>query len=311
MAVDVRSVSPRALDRAPGLLGRLSPLDVLTLGYTACSATVVLTRWWEPNGWPVPATLLWLVVAHALLFVLVFLAAESRRESSPRDSVLAEWYPLVVLLAVYASIGLVNGPRESLGLSFDPVVVHWEGRLMGPRLMERWGGHDGPQLVNWTLALSYLAFFPMVIAAPLVLWCQGKVGHAKRAIFGITLVFFSCYLLFILFPVAGPAYLWGWPVGQPQSDLPVRLVRSLNDRGDSWGTAFPSSHVAASAVAVLLGMTGCRRLGSMLMPIAVGILLAVIYFRVHYVLDAAAGLLLATVAAWAVVRAWPITTLRR
>ncbi len=311
MAVDVRSVNPRALSWAHGLVGRLSPLDVLTLGYTACSATVMITHWWQSDGRPIPMTLSWLLVAHGLLLVLVCLAAEARQQAAPRPSVLAEWYPLVVLLAVYASIGLVNGPRESLGLSFDPVVLHWEGRLMGPGLLERWGGHDGPQVVNWALALSYLAFFPMVISAPLVLWRQGKVDHAKRAIFGITLVFFTCYLAFLLFPVAGPAYQWGWPVSQPQSDLPVRLVRSLNDRGDSWGSAFPSSHVAASAAAVLLGMTGCRRLGSMLLPIALGILLAVVYFRVHYVLDAAAGLLLATVAAWAVVRAWPIRTLPR
>ncbi|MCA9723118.1 MAG: phosphatase PAP2 family protein, partial [Gemmatimonadetes bacterium] len=109
-----------------------------------------------------------------------------------------------------------------------------------------------------------------------------------------------------LFPVAGPAYVRGWPETQAGSDLPIRLVRSLNDQGDSWGSAFPSSHVAASAAALMLGMNGCRRLGTALLPIAVGILLAVVYFRVHYVLDAVAGLALATLIVTTLYRLWPL-----
>lgn len=310
MAVTVRSVPPRVLPGMPGVFGRFSPLDWLTACYAISSGAVLLSRWLHQGNWPGTTTPAWLLLAHGLILLLVVLAAEARHRSGPGRSMLAEWYPLFLLTAVYASIGLVNGPRESLGLSHDQMVLHLEGKLFGPWPVDRLGGQDGPSFVTWALGISYLAFFPMVIAAPLVLWLQGKVEHSRRAIFGISLVFFTCYLFFLLFPVAGPAYQWGWPVDQPH-DIPVRLVRSLNDRGDSWGSAFPSSHVAASAAAVLLGMTGCRRLGSMLLPIALGILLAVVYFRVHYVLDAAAGLLVAALAAWAVVRTWPITSLSR
>ncbi len=305
-----RSALSRARARAVAAIGELSPLDRVTALYTVCSATVLAVRIVSHNGWVGPTDPAWLLVAHGLLLVLVFLAAAARRAARPRLSALAEWYPLVVLLAVYASIGLLNAPRELLGHSYDPVVMHWEGRLLGATTLERWSGVPGPAVVNWGLGLSYLAFFPMVISAPLVLWLQGRHEHARRAIFGISLTFFTCYLLFLLFPVAGPAYVLGWPTAQPGDSLPVRLVRSLNDQGDSWGSAFPSSHVAASAAAMLLAMTSCRKLGSVLLPIALGILLAVVYFRVHYVLDAVAGLLIAVVAAWAVQRAWPLRTVQ-
>jgi membrane-associated phospholipid phosphatase len=243
--------------------------------------------------------------AHFFLIALVFLAPMARREGSPFGVVLAEWYPLVVLLAVYGSIGLLNGPRAVMGQSFDPVVLRWEDRLLGSFFPL--GGTDGNQALHWSLGLSYLAFFPMVLASPLVLWWMGRRDHARRAIFGITLTFFTCYILFLLFPVAGPAYIWGWPEAQTSSSIPVRLVRGLNDNHDSWGSAFPSSHVAASAAAVLLGISGCRRLGMLLLPFAIGILGAVVYFRVHYVLDAIAGLAVAVLAAWIVKRHWRVS----
>lgn len=286
--------------------GSFSALDLLTATYTLSSATVLLVRRLLEGQGVTGSDLPWLLLAHFLLLVLVWLARRARNEAAPGLCLLAEWYPLVVLMAVYGSIGLLNGPLQHLGQSLDPVVMGWEARLRGPQMLDRWAGHPGPDYVNWVLGFSYLAFFPMVIAAPLVLWLQKKHEHARRAIFGISLTFFTCYLIFLLFPVAGPSYVIGWPDTQTAADLPVRLVRSLNERGDSWGSAFPSSHVAGSATALGLGMLGCRRLGTMLMPIALGILLAVIYFRVHYVLDAVAGLAMAALSIAIVRRYWPL-----
>ncbi len=283
-----------------------SALDLLTATYTLCSAMVLLVRSMVAEHRVGEPDLRWLLLAHVLLLVLVVLARQARRAAAPRLCVLAEWYPLVVLMAVYGSIGLVNGPLQHLGQSLDPVVLRWESHLSAATFFDRWAGHPGTPLVTWGLGLAYLAFFPMVIAAPLVLWLQRRYDHARRAIFGISLAFFTCYLVFLLFPVAGPSYVLGWPDGQTDSDLPVRLVRSLIDRGDSWGSAFPSSHVAASATALLLAMRGCRRLGTLLLPIAVGILLAVIYFRVHYLLDAVAGLAIAFLCVLVVRLTWPL-----
>lgn len=285
---------------------QLAPLDRITLLYTICSALVLVTLYLTGDPRISRIELAYLLTAHALLLGLVTLAAMARQEASALGRLLAEWYPLVVLLAVYGSIGLVNAPRAWLDQSFDPLVLNWEGRLAGTRFLMYYSGYTGTPVLTWFLGISYLAFFPMVIASPMVLWAMGRQEHARRAIFGISLTFFTCYLLFLLFPVAGPAYLWGWPDTQTDADLPVRLVRQLNDRHDSWGSAFPSSHVAASSVAVLLGFSGCRRLGTLIAPVALGIMLAVIYFRVHYVLDALAGLAIAILVAGAVLRIWPL-----
>jgi membrane-associated phospholipid phosphatase len=74
---------------------------------------------------------------------------------------------------------------------------------------------------------------------------------------------------------------------------PARLAQWLLDRGDSWGAAFPSSHVAASVVATGFALRYWRPLGLMLLLPTAGLVLAVVYGQFHYGIDALTGLVLA------------------
>lgn len=287
-----------SLPRRPTELVRtLAPLDILTILYTASSFLVVSAQSIGADTARVSsADLAWLFLAHTLLIMLVLLAARARTEACAKHCFLAEWYPLVVLVAIYASVDLVNGPRQAAGLSHDAVIQRLEFATFGRQLAHDWSRSQSQSAISWPLSLSYLGFFPLVIVAPAVLWARGHFVRARQTIFGISLAFFTCYLIFLLFPVAGPTYLWGWPTDGVHSALPSRLVRDLIDGGDSWGSAFPSSHVAASMAAALLAFRNWRPLGWALLPFAVGILIGVVYFQVHYAVDAVAGLIIAAFA---------------
>ena len=65
------------------------------------------------------------------------------------------------------------------------------------------------------------------------------------------------------------------------------------DRGDSWGAAFPSSHVSAAVVAAICALRYCRPLGLALAPLTLGLVLSVVYGQFHYAVDALAGLFVA------------------
>lgn len=294
--------------RRPTELARaLAPLDILTILYTASSFLVLSLQAAGSDALRLsPGEFGWLLGAHALLIVLVFLAAEARRASpDSKPCLLAEWYPLVVLTAVYASVDLVNGPRAAAGLSHDVMVQGWEAAAFGRQFAYDWSRSRSPSMVSWPLSLSYLGFFPLVVIAPAALWWRGHIVRARQTIFGISLAFFTCYLIFLLFPVAGPTYLWGWPTDGAHAGLPSRLVRDLIDGGDSWGSAFPSSHVAASMAAAILAFRNWKLLGWILFPFAVGILIGVVYFQVHYAVDAIAGLCIAGFATAIAVRLIP------
>ena len=80
--------------------------------------------------------------------------------------------------------------------------------------------------------------------------------------------------------------------------LPVRnVVLHLLAAGSSRGTAFPSSHIAASVVASLCALQSGRRTGIAVSVLTAGLTAATVYGGFHYAVDAGAGLVVG-VATW-------------
>jgi membrane-associated phospholipid phosphatase len=275
---------------------RLAALDRVTLGYTAVASVVLVAHFlgWRdahPTAWEAG----WLLVAHVLVIALILLAATERRRTSLPTRFLAEWYPIIVMGALYASVGLLNGGKGGGYAVFDPLVERWELAIFGRQVAYEWIRAMPSPALSSVLHVAYLCYYPVVIASPLALWRLGRNGPAREAIFGLSLVFFVCYALFLLFPVAGPLYTWPRPDGTATTVWPARAVEAVLVWGDAWGSAFPSSHVAASVVATWFAFKGSRTLGWLLLVPTVGICLAVVYCQIHYGVDALAGLALGLV----------------
>src|SRR2546430_1162711 len=107
------------------------------------------------------------------------------------------------------------------------------------------------------------------------------------------ITFYLCYVVFLFFPVAGPRYAFDLAHNAATDVWPARATQWLLDRGDSWGAAFPSSHVAAAVVAAVCALRYWRRLGLVLAPFTIGLVLSVVYGQFHYAVDAVAGLIVA------------------
>ncbi|MFI5234530.1 MAG: phosphatase PAP2 family protein [Gemmatimonadales bacterium] len=272
-----------------------SPLDRLTLLYVACTTGVLLAHvagWRQERPSPVEAG--WLLLANALLFVAVLVAPKVR--ATRRHSFLAEWYVPFVVSALYAAVGLLNAPHEAASsASFDHVVQGWDMAVFGQEVAYTWNRAMPNAALAWFLGLCYLAFYVIVIAVPAVLWGLRRRAASRQAIYAIVLTFFACYVMFLLFPVGGPPYFWPWADGAGGPAWPVRVVRTIIESQDSWGTAFPSSHVAAAVVATVFAFRGWRPLGWITLVPTAGIVAAVVYLQIHYGVDALAGLAVALV----------------
>ena len=80
------------------------------------------------------------------------------------------------------------------------------------------------------------------------------------------------------------------------TDRARRFVLALLEQGSSRGTAFPSSHVAASVVAALCALRFQRRVG-VVVALATGLLtVATVYGGFHYAVDALVGVILGLLA---------------
>src|SRR5689334_10765393 len=165
--------------------------------------------------------------------------------------------------------------------------------LFGSQLSYRWIRETPNPVLSWLLHSCYLAYYAILYASPLGLWFSGRRDAARRTIFAVMVTFYVCYVVFLFFPVAGPRYAFDLAHNAATEIWPARATQWLLDRGDSWGAAFPSSHVAAAVVAAICALRYWRPLGLALVPLTLGLVLSVVYGQFHYAVDAVSGLFVA------------------
>ena len=266
-------------------LGALSPLDRWTLAYVAL-ATVAVGLSFEGEsieGWG------WLAVAHLLLVGLVLLAPRAR-VAGGLGRFLGDWYPMLLLAALYGEIGVLT---LDAGFQNDLAIQRLEASLFRSQVSYRWIREMPVPWLSAVLHTCYLAYYAILYAAPVGLWFSGRRDAARQTILTVMVTFYLCYFVFLFFPVAGPRYAFDLANNAATEVGPARLAQWLLDRGDSWGAAFPSSHVAASVVATGMALRYWRPLGIALLLPTIGLMLAVVYGQFHYGVDALSGLVLA------------------
>ncbi|HMG18158.1 MAG TPA: phosphatase PAP2 family protein, partial [Gemmatimonadales bacterium] len=208
----------------------------------------------------------------------------------PIGRFLGDWYPMLLLPALYGEIGVLT---LSAGFQNDLQIQRLETWVFGSQVSYRWIRESPDLLVSWVLHACYLAYYPILCASPFALWMAGRRDASRHTIFAVMATFYLCYIAFLFFPVAGPRYAFDGAHNVATDVWPARFAAWLLDRGDSWGAAFPSSHVAASVVATGMALRYWRALGLVLLPFTAGLILAVVYGQFHYAVDALAGLMLA------------------
>jgi len=257
-------------------------IDIATGAYVAIATGALLLAFRGDGvpGWP------WLLSAHALLVALVLLAPRAR-ESGPVGRFVADWYPMLLLPALYGEIGILT---LSAGFQNDLLIQRLEAWVFGSQISYRWIRESPNVVLSWVLHSCYLAYYPILYAAPLGLWMSNRRDASRHTIFAVMATFYLCYVVFLFFPVAGPRYAFDGAHNAATQVGPARFAAWLLDRGDSWGAAFPSSHVAASVVATGMALRYWRTLGLVLVPFTIGLILSVVYGQFHYAIDALSGL---------------------
>ena len=255
------------------------PVDAVTRVFVLAMVVVALVTGNRVGAWPL------LLASDALVLVLIELISRAPRASRVAR-VAALWYPLVLVPAYYGQLGIIG---MGVGHARDLVVQRWEAVLFGGQPSLTWHLAMPAPALSWVLHACYLAHYAIFIGVPLWLWIRVGREECERAVFTISLAFFFCFLVSAVFPVAGPGYWFPAPTGPDSRVTTARLVDWFIDAGSSYGTAFPSSHVAASWAAVLMAIRRAPVLAVILAPVALGLAAGTVYGQFHYVMDAAAG----------------------
>ena len=253
--------------------------DRWTLGYAIATAAVLV--------WRVPAGRLPVfLVVHGFLVALALLMPRARRAGAV-GRFIGDWYPLLIVTALYTEIGLVN---LADGRAYDRIVLGWEQTLFGLQPARDWIRWSPSVWLSWVLHLGYLAYYPITVAAPLALWVTGQREAMRRAVTTITATFYLCYATFLLFPVVGPRHVFLAADNAATQTAIAQLTARFLDHVAAWGAAFPSSHVAVSVAATAAALREWRALGLALVVPTTLLALGSVYGQFHYAVDALAGL---------------------
>lgn len=276
---------------APARPDSLRPVDWLLLAYlSVVSVVAVLRAPGRPGSW-------WLLVAHALFGVLLYLI--TRPGLGPVGKTIREIYPLFLLPGLYSELDILNSDVMRV---YDRTVQQWELWLFGSQISREWWQAVPSRFLSTLLHSAYLSYYLIISAPAIYLAWRGDLQAVRRFVLVVIATFVICYLVFLFFPVAGPYYEFPRPPSWFTANLPARLTYEALATGSSYGAAFPSSHVAAALAATLAALKSSRRLGLVLLVPTLLLTIGVVYCQMHYGVDALAGLAVGGLVTWAVDR---------
>jgi hypothetical protein len=266
--------------------------EIFLATYSAIVAITALTRVGLTRG-------NWLI-ALANVLIITFLWLATRPGLGPAGRILREIMPLVLMLVGYAGLDVLSGGGQLR--AHDDVLLHWEEFAFGMQpARDWWRGHTS---AFWSTLLHGVYFFYyLILAIPafFFLW-RGDWPAFRRFTRNVVCTFAVCFLVFVLYPVAGPYYVFARPAGLMVDNLPAHMVYAALASGSSFGAAFPSSHVAATTAAELATFKGNRTLGWCLLLPVVLMPVATVYTQMHYAWDAIVGILVGMLVPWIATR---------
>jgi len=232
-----------------------------------------------------------LAVAHGIGAAAVVLVSRLPLPRSGLGRFLRVGYPLVVIPLLYGELRVLD--QLLFHGYFDATVQAWEHGLFGVELSMVASRALPHEWLSEILHLGYFSYYLVVPAAAIGTYLAGGSRSLERFTLTVALAFFICYLCFAVFPVTGPRYVFPPLSGPPAAGPMYAIVHAVVEGGSSKGTAFPSSHVAASVSALLGAWRDARRAFWILLLPVTALVLGTVYGRFHYGVDALCGLLVA------------------
>lgn len=299
--VPARGLVVSARDRYAGDFGPgLRPAEGLMAGYLTLSVILLLAFGHDlPGAWIIVAT-------HAAIVGAMLVAARFGAHTGTILGLLRRAYLIALAPLIYREMALLNDIFWR-GRLFDDVIVHAEQVLFGGDPSQTWSAvwHFTP--LSELLHFGYLSYYGLAWVLWIVLAARSRWAELEVSLSALVLVFTSCMLWYIAFPVAGPYHHFGPSATAVPAGFFARLTHAIVASGSSIGTAFPSSHVAVSWTAAFCALRYARKAAWVVAPLALLLALGTVYGGFHYAIDSVAGAIWAAVAfavALAIHRRW-------
>lgn len=264
---------------------KLKKADIFFLIYISISSLLIIFSLWGED------MLVHLLLIRLGILILVFgILFFHKQVKSKLSEILREAYPLI--LSAYFYQETVNYNKLYFS-NLDPYLEKADFYLFGYQPAISFSEYISNHLFSELMYFSYFTFYLLIIGFFLIYYLQ-KEDKLSENVFYLMASLYLFYLIFAIFPSAGPQYYFE----EPQNILPSayifdNIMHLVQKFGEQPTGAFPSSHVGISIIILILLRKNFGNYFKIALPIVFLLILSTVYIKAHYVVDVVAGIVFA------------------
>jgi membrane-associated phospholipid phosphatase len=264
------------------LFWALSPLDIATLFYILFSTIYIcLGAAYLEN---ISSHILIRVLIVILIAVLTFL---NKKYPSKIVSFFKNLYPLIFLGYFYTETSYMKNILFTKNL--DEIFADLELFLWGCQPSIEFSITMPHGWFNEVMNLCYFSYYLLTTLICFVIYFKNRL-ESYKSIFVVIFSFYLYYIVFDLFPVAGPQYHFGHSETEPPYFF-GKIMHYIIINAEEPTGAFPSSHVGIALILSYVAFLHQKRLFYLSLPFVIGICFATVYLKAHYLVDVLAGIM--------------------
>ena len=220
-----------------------------------------------------------------------------RPDATGALAVLFDYYIIGCVVVIFDGLGPLI--RAVHPVDYDAALIAFDRGLFGtdPTVaLEKIATPFLSDVLTLFYALYY--FHPIVLGTLVLLDDRGRPAPASdfpRYAFVMVFVFYVSYALYFLVPAIGPRYTVVHAGPLPRGAIAQAIDHTLDVLEKNKRDCFPSGHTMVLMTVLFEARRRSRKTFWAFLPFAVGLIVATVYCRYHYVADVIAGFALAFV----------------
>ncbi len=236
-----------------------------------------------------------LLVRFLILAIILFFTQSSEKNKFIRT--LRLFAPILVLAHFYTETDYLN--NIIFAHYFDSQISGLEYKILGIQWAEKFSVIFPANGFAEIMYFGYFSHYLLIISIPLFIYLKSGFDVTEKVIFITINSILIYYLIFIVFPVAGPQYaLDGADLNLPKGYFFGWLIRTVQHFGEAPTGAFPSSHVGICLILVWLSAKNIPKSLWIIIPVSLMLIFSTVYIKAHYVVDVLAGFISMPIIYW-------------